>query len=46
MLDKLAHIENRFEEVKQEIIDPEVMSDMKRYKALNIEYKELEAIVQ
>ena len=45
MLDKLIHIENRFEEVKQEIIDPEVMQDMRRYKALNIEYKELEAIV-
>ena len=46
LLDKLAHIEVRFEEVKQEIIDPEIMSDMKKYKALNIEYKELEKIVQ
>lgn len=45
MLDKLSQIENRFEEVKQEIIDPEVMKDMKRYKALNIEYKELDKIV-
>ena len=46
LLGKLAHIEVRFEEVKQEIIDPEIMSDMKKYKALNIEYKELEKIVQ
>ncbi|MEL6671323.1 MAG: peptide chain release factor 1 [Bacteroidota bacterium] len=46
MLDKLAQIENRFEEVKQEIIDPEVMADMKRYKALNIEYRQLEEIVK
>lgn len=46
LLDKLAQIENRFEEVKQEIIDPEVMSDMKKYKALNIEYKELDRIFQ
>lgn len=45
LLDKLAHIEVRFEEVKQEIIDPEVMSDMKKYKALNIEYKELDKII-
>ncbi len=45
LLEKLAQIENRFEEVKQEIIDPEVMSDMKRYKSLNIEYKQLEGIV-
>ena len=45
MLDKLSQIEARFEEVKQEIIDPEVMRDMKRYKALNIEYKQLEKIV-
>ncbi len=45
LLDKLAHIEVRFEEVKQEIIDPEIMGNMKKYKALNIEYKELEKIV-
>lgn len=45
MLEKLAQIEARFEEVKQEIIDPEVIGDMRRYKALNIEYKELEKIV-
>ena len=30
MIDKLAHIEARFEEVKQQIIDPEVIADMKR----------------
>jgi peptide chain release factor 1 len=46
MLDKIAHIKNRFEEVKQKIIDPEVMSDQKRYKDLSIEYKTLERIVQ
>lgn len=45
MLDKLEQISQRFEEVKQEIIDPEVMKDMRRYKALNIEYKQLEEIV-
>ena len=45
MLEKLAHIEARFEDVKQEIIDPAIISDMKRYKSLNIEYKRLEGIV-
>ncbi len=46
ILEKLKQIENRFEEVKQEMIDPEVMSDMNKYKSLNIEYKELEEIVK
>ena len=45
MLDKIAQIENRFEEVKQKIIDPEVMKDQKRYRELNIEYKNLEKIM-
>ena len=45
MLDQLEQIEARFEEVKQEIIDPEVMGDQERYKNLSIEYKELETIV-
>ena len=45
MLEKLDQIAARFEEVKQEIIDPEVMKDMRRYKSLNIEYKQLDKIV-
>jgi len=45
MLDKLGHIEHRFEEVKQKIIDPEVMKDQRVYKELSIEYKNLEKIV-
>lgn len=46
MLDQLAQIEHRFEEVQQEIIDPEVIADRKRYKDLNIEYKQLSDIVK
>ncbi len=46
MLDKLAHIEVRFEEVQQLIIDPEMIRDRKRYKDLNIEYKQLDKIVK
>lgn len=46
MLDKLAHIEVRFEEVQQLIIDPEIIRDRKRYKDLNIEYKHLDQLVK
>jgi peptide chain release factor 1 len=45
MLDKLQAIKERFEDVSQQLIDPEVMSDMKKYKTLNKEYKDLEKIV-
>ena len=46
ILNKLEQIAHRFEEVKQQIIDPEVMSDQKRYKDLNIEYRNLDKIVK
>jgi peptide chain release factor 1 len=46
MLDKLAHIEVRFEEVQQLIVDPEIIRDQKRYKDLNIEYKRLDQLVK
>ena len=36
----------RFEEIKQQILDPEIMSDMKKYKTVSIAYKELEEIHQ
>lgn len=45
MLDKLEAIKERFEDVSQQLIQPDVMSDMKKYKALNKEYKDLEKIV-
>ncbi|MEO0897336.1 MAG: peptide chain release factor 1 [Bacteroidota bacterium] len=46
LLDKLSQIEARFEEVSQKIIDPEVIRDQKRYRELNIEYKNLDKIVK
>lgn len=46
ILEKLAQYETRFENVQQEILDPAVIQDMKRYKALNIEFKELEEITR
>jgi len=45
MLDKLEAINQRFEEVGQLLIQPDVASDMKKYKALNKEYKDLDKIV-
>jgi peptide chain release factor 1 len=45
MLDKLEAIKERFEDVSQQLIQPDAMSDMKKYKALNKEFKDLEKIV-
>lgn len=45
MLDKLEAINQRFEEVSQQLIQPDVASDMKKFKALNKEYKDLDKIV-
>jgi peptide chain release factor 1 len=45
MLDKLEAIKERFEDVSQQLIQPDAMSDMKKYKSLNKEYKDLEKIV-
>jgi peptide chain release factor 1 len=45
MLDKLEAIKNRFEEVAEFLVDPNVMSDVKRYTQLNKEYKDLDKIV-
>ena len=46
MIDKLEEIKKRFEDVGQEIIQPEIISDMKRYAKLNKEYKDLDKVVQ
>lgn len=44
MVDKLEAIRQRFNEVSEAILDPNIMSDMKRYTSLNKEYKELNKI--
>ncbi len=46
MIEKLEAIKQRFDEVSEEIVKPEVVSDMKQYVKLNREYKELEKVVQ
>ena len=45
MKEKLQLVKNRFDEVSDLIIQPDIISDQKRYIALNKEYKELKKIV-
>ncbi len=46
MLDKLGALRTRYDEIAEQMTDPEVISDMKRFVQLNKDYKELEPIVQ
>jgi len=45
ILDKLEIIKNRWEEIGDQMNDPDVMSDVKRFVKLNKDYRELEPIV-
>ena len=45
MRDKLQLIKNRFDEVSDLIIQPDIISDKKRYVAINKEYKDLEKLM-
>lgn len=45
MIEKLEAIKHRFEEVGQLIVQPDIVSDMKKYSQLNKEYRDLERIV-
>ena len=46
ILTKLEGLRQKFEEIGQQITDPAVMADMKRYVSLNKEYRELEPLVE
>jgi peptide chain release factor 1 len=46
MIDKLEEIKSRFEEVNQEMMDPNITSDITRYTKLSKEFKELESIMK
>ena len=46
LLEKLEGIRLRFEEVSEQITNPDVISDTKKYIKLNKEYKELERVVE
>jgi peptide chain release factor 1 len=45
MLEKLNIVKQRFDEVCDLIIQPEIISDQKRYIQLNKEYKDLSALM-
>ncbi|MDE7090400.1 MAG: hypothetical protein K2O53_01580 [Bacteroidales bacterium] len=45
MLDKLEALNQRFLAIEQEMNQPEVMADMKRFIKLNKDYKEFQPIV-
>lgn len=46
ILDKLEAIKNSWEELAEQMSDPEVMKDMKRFVKLNKDYKDLEPVVK
>ncbi len=45
MLEQLEAISERFNEVAQQMTQPEIVSDMSKYKTISKEYKDLEKIV-
>lgn len=46
MIDKIRLIKQRFDELSDLIIQPEIISEQKRYAKLNSEYKDLQLIVE
>ena len=46
MIERLAIVKQRFDEVSDLIIQPKVIADQKRYIALNREYKDLSALME
>ncbi|MBI9035900.1 MAG: peptide chain release factor 1 [Bacteroidales bacterium] len=46
MLEKLEALYRRFLEIEEQMNDPQVMADMKRYVKLNRDYKELQPLVE
>ncbi len=46
ILDKLEVIKNRWEGLSEQMSDPEVMQDMKRFVKLNKDYKDLQPLVE
>jgi len=46
MIDKLEEIKSRYQDVELKLADPTIIADMKLFKKLNIEYKELGLVVE
>ena len=45
MIDKLEAIKERFLRIEEQLADPEIISDISRYKSINKEYKDLKILV-
>ena len=45
LLEKVLSLEGKFQSIQEQLSDPGVMSDMKKYDQLNKDYKELEPII-
>jgi len=46
VLEKLKLVENRFEEINELMIQPDIISDQKRYIQISKEYKEIKKIIE
>jgi len=46
MLDRLQYVKQRFDEISDLIIQPDVIADQKRYVQLNKEYTDWKALVE
>jgi len=46
LLEKLLSIKDKYLQIQQQLSDPEVIADMKRYVQLNKDYKDLEPLVK
>ncbi|MFY8188019.1 MAG: PCRF domain-containing protein, partial [Flavobacterium sp.] len=46
MLERLQYVKQKFDEISDLIIQPDVIADQKRYVQLNKEYKDLKALVE
>ena len=45
IIDKLEAIKERWEALREQLNDPELMNDMKRYVKVNKDYKDLEPVI-
>ena len=46
LLEKISGLQEKYAALQEQLSNPEVISDMKKYVQLNKEYKELEPIVK
>ena len=46
MLERLQYVKQRFEEISDLIIQPDIIADQKRYVQLNQEYKGLKGLME